>query len=99
MSRYYVIDTSCAEFDEVVVGDHRGQLLGVFLHLDSAIAMVEHRFAQGCRKVVVVESETAEQVHPDPRHDDPGDGQPESRTRVANAGRPLAERARKKQEG
>jgi hypothetical protein len=56
MSRYYVIDATCEEFEELVLPGQRGQLLGIFNTLDSAQALANQRAAQGGVRVVVVDS-------------------------------------------
>jgi hypothetical protein len=62
MSRYYVIDSTCEEFEQVVLPGFRGQLLGIFNTLDSAQALARQRAAEGRVKVVVVDSIEGQQA-------------------------------------
>jgi hypothetical protein len=62
MVRYYVIDTSCAEYEDIVLLEYRGELLGIFNKLDSAQALAKQRAAAGGASVLVVDSVEGEQV-------------------------------------
>jgi hypothetical protein len=64
MSRYYVIDTTCAEYEQEVLLGYRGELLGIFEKLDSAWALAVQRVGAGSPKVVVIDSVKRKQAYP-----------------------------------
>ena len=72
MSRYYVIDATCAEYEDEVLSGYRGELLGIFNRLDSAWAMAVQRVSAGSPRVVVVDSVKQKQVYPPHEASDPG---------------------------
>jgi hypothetical protein len=67
MVRYYVIDTSCAEYEDVVLLEYRGELLGIFNKLDTARALAEQRTAAGAANIVIVDSVEGKQVYACPQ--------------------------------
>jgi hypothetical protein len=66
MSRYYVIDSTCSEYEDEVLPGYRGELLGIFNTIDSAEALAQQRTATGSARVLVVDSTQGEQVYPAP---------------------------------